>query len=446
MTSFAATAPVIDAVEYSTDGGTTFSTLTAGFNANTTPLRLRVTASAASAIEPTAWSGFGMAAAIDRMPTSYTDANETSAAPTSYLTAPGSTTTTAIWSLNNYQLPAGDHILYIVCYDVANNRVETRIPVTSDLAGAGDDISAEAPSSFMVRTDVTPLSRNTFSTEPGAAGIYDGESISYRAYITFDILDASQNEIEILGYRVLRSEDGVTYATAGTVNLGYPNDDGSFTYFDTDPDLEIGKDYWYKVVCFNDAYSTAESEAVQTTYLPPHSAALSYPANYATVATLSPDFKFVISDPSIISGQLADTYHIQLAIKDKAGSPLYRISLAYDVRGIYGAPGTILVTDYSSGNPTGYGSDELLSYENGVFTIHTEAFGIALSAGVTYEWNVFGQGYGTQAGPTAAHFRKYNNDDFSGTYSFARSLADEPNHGYDTSNGWFTLTVSQDAE
>ncbi len=446
MVSFGAAAPTIDSVEYSTDGGTTYAPLTAGFNANQAALILRVTASSTSAIEPTAWSGFGMAACVDRMPTSYTDNYETIAAPNDYTTPAGSTTTTARWIMSGAEWPAGDHVLYIVAYDVANNRVETRYAITSDFVGTGADISSEAPSAFKVRTDVTPLSRNTFSTDPMAAGIYDGEAISYRAYITFSMLDSAQDPVPIHGYRVLRSTDGLTYRVTGTIQFGYSNNAGSFTYFDTDPDLEIGKDYWYKIVCFNDTSSTAESEAIQTTYLPPHSAALSYPANYATSSTVSPDFMFVISDPSIISGQLADTYHIQLAIKQKDGPAMYRLSLAYDIAGIYGDPGTILMTNATTGNPSAYGSEDLLSYDDGVFTFHTAAFGVALDPGVTYEWNVFGQGYATSDGPTAANFRKYNNDDPSGTYSFARSLADEPNHGYDTSNGWFTLSVAPDAE
>lgn len=447
MVSFGASAPTIDSVEYSTDG-INFSPLTAGFNANQADLTLRVTASSTSAIEPTAWSGFGMAACVDRMPTSYTDSYETATAPNGgYTTPAGSTTTTAEWDMSGAQWPSGDHVLYIVAYDVANNRVETRYAITSDRVGIGADIRAEVPSSFQVRTDVTPLSRNTFSTDPMAAGIYDGEAISYRAYITFSMLDSAQDPVRIHGYRVLRSTDGATYRATGTIQFGYSNDgNGSYTYFDTDPDLEIGKDYWYKVVCFNDSYDSAESEAIQTTYLPPHSAALSYPANYATSSTVSPDFKFVISDPSIISAQLADTYHIQLAIKQKDGPAMYRLSLAYDIAGNYGDPGTILLTNATSGNPSAIGTEELLSYDNGVFTIHTAAFEVALDPGITYEWNIFGQGYATSGGPTAAHFRKYNNDDPSGTYSFARSLADEPNHGYDTSNGWFTLTVASDAE
>lgn len=446
MVNFPATAPTIQAVQYSTNNGATFSPVAANTDAyDALSWQLRVTAVADSAIEATAWSGFGLAASFDRMPTSYTDRYETTALPMGYTEQSaaqpdGTFRSTAYWDYSDFGMPAGNHILYIICYDVANNRAEMRIPVTSSLPAAGAaDISSTVPGSFKVRTDVTPLSRNTFSDEPGAAGFYHGQAISYRAYITFNM------GVAINGFSVLRSEDGVQYVTTGTVQNGGPKS-GSYTYFETDPSLEIGKDYWYKVVGFNAGFNSAESATIKTRYLPPHTASLAYPANYATVNTRGPDFKFTISDPYIISEQVADTYHLQLAIKEKAGSPLYRLSYVYDIVGIYGPPGTILLADATSGNPTDYGSADLLSYDNGVFTIHIAAAGVALDPGVTYEWNIFGQGYATSGGPTAAHFRKYNNNAYDGSFSFARSLADEPNHGYDTTNGWFTLTVSQSAE
>jgi len=137
-----ATPPHIEAFQYSTDGGTTWTPLAMGSAATTLVnggFKIRAVSAGVVAVRDTSWSGFGIGLDVDRMPTwanyiEVPDYVETAQPVTSsddfnYSTDVGLFQTEADFNFSTITLGSGSHILDLVSYDVANNRVEERVNI-----------------------------------------------------------------------------------------------------------------------------------------------------------------------------------------------------------------------------------------------------------------------------------------------------------------------------
>jgi hypothetical protein len=135
ITGVADTAPTINYIRYSTNGGSTWSALSSGTTISG-PFEIEASVDGVAAVKATSLSGFGIGIDIDQMPTS---TNGYSTASSSLVTtvedaatdsSDGEYTTIDLFNLSGLSFLAGSHTLELVAYDVANNRVEERVPFT----------------------------------------------------------------------------------------------------------------------------------------------------------------------------------------------------------------------------------------------------------------------------------------------------------------------------
>jgi len=138
ITGVSATAPTIEYVKCSVDSGSTWSTLTSGTTISGS-FEIEASVLGVVAVKATSLSGFGVGIDIDQMPTStngyYTSSSSYGSLVSTTTDAVYDSTTKKYRTVNVFNLSgltflSGSHTLELVAYDVANNRVEERIPFT----------------------------------------------------------------------------------------------------------------------------------------------------------------------------------------------------------------------------------------------------------------------------------------------------------------------------
>ncbi len=302
-----------------------------------------------------------------------------------------------------------------------------------------------------------PLSRGYFGKKNdvtiNALSQYLGNDISYRAAITFKLLDGANN-VAIRGFDVSRSTDGATWTKVGTVNYGTlsTGSNGVHTYFDTDSALETGVTYYYKIRAFTDSANYKESDVTaQAKLMAPFQANLSTPANQtsfdynpASPATTIPEFKFTISNTDLWNATESDYFYFFLTIKEKSGDWKYIGRFRYR---FISTPRF----ECKVGNAW-YGLTSLglaagaINYDNGTITIKpavllngysNAATGAAIEfeEGVTYEWDIYGDLAVLGSSDHPAYFEK------AYTGGVSKSYADVYSTGANTINGAFEFYV-----
>ena len=138
ISSAADTPPVINFIKYSTNSGASWSALSSGTTISG-PFEIEACVDGAAAVKATSLSGFGIGIDIDQMPTSTNGYSTSSSSLVSALEdavadtgtyVSGDYTTEDLFNFTGLTFLAGSHTLELVAYDVANNRVEERIPFT----------------------------------------------------------------------------------------------------------------------------------------------------------------------------------------------------------------------------------------------------------------------------------------------------------------------------
>lgn len=482
MVTRVAAAPIITAVEVARDsealeirepldGTTAMSTEGETY--------ILVTVHGASAVEPTAWSGFGVKMGIDIGADTFNGMEGYLIDGPTLLasgTHAGMYESLYLFDLSDMEYNAGEHAMNLVAYDVANNRTEIVQPITFL---ANSSVTAEALTGCLfddVNADLRAygLSRQYFGKDTGAStqamAVYDGKSTTYRTNITFKFTKADGTTHQpIRGFRVYRSTDGVAFKLAGTMNFGglqvsaddnpgtpAVNESKSHSYFDTDSMLKPGVVYYYQIEAFTDAANALRSGSVGAKVYQPFTASLVGPANRGEV-TVDPDnwvgpaYSFSISNTSLWSAAQSDFFYFTLMVRNKTGDLVYlgmfRRNFAtgnwefspdteswyafVEELGAYGAP-------FDS-------NDSYFTYSNGTITfaldglatfVGTNLLGptVAYNPGQTYEWDIIG---------TTELISTDNPCWFEKAYTggVAKSYGDAYSEGANTLNGRFEFVA-----
>jgi len=451
-----ASAPVISAVEISYDNDASRETVTNQSVISTeAPATLFVTAKGANAIDKTAWSGFGVKAGLDIVPSAFNGESGTE----NYTGQSSGDETLPYESAYSFDLSGAEfsgegHELIIVAYDVANNRTEVRIPVTIEaLSSAGTapldgcEISDLYANLRTYGESCGWFSKDGSSTK-GMTQV-DGENVSYRALLNFSVLksDGVTNQA-IRGFKVYRSADSTDYDYIGALNYGYlsQGSNGIHAYYDADSKLENGKVYYYKVVAFTSATETLASNVAAAKVTTPFTASLVSPAIGSTVDIdeanrTGPEFRFRLSDTSLWNATASDCFYFALYVRDKDGDIGYIGYYCY-----YFGNGLFYFyhrdsQDYYPFEEYGGENSDYISYSGGVITISdlvtflgetNYATGGAMdyAEGATYEWDIISD-YDATNGHSPCYFSKQY------TKGISRTYADASSTGGNTTNGAF---------
>jgi uncharacterized repeat protein (TIGR02543 family) len=144
ITGTAQVPPHIESLQYSTNGGSTWQDLANGATLPNGGFEIQAVSAGVVAVQDTSWSGFGIGIDLDRMPTWLNSlATPKYSVTASPVTGPANDygysgdigkfqtiATFEITATNPLPLLAGAHVLEIVSYDVANNRVEKHVAIT----------------------------------------------------------------------------------------------------------------------------------------------------------------------------------------------------------------------------------------------------------------------------------------------------------------------------
>ena len=298
MTSVEARPPILASLECSSDGGATWTSLSSGAEL-AAGFEIRASVAGVVAVEETSWSGFGVKIDFDRMPTtnygfeassyeakSKLDADETS--PTY-----GKFITTAIFDLSSDSFTSGSHVLELVAYDIANNRVEKRLAFTVETGNdGGGSLSGASFSEMTLSLQSYGKSASSFAfrgTGGEKALTASSSASSYYSLLSF-YLTQRGSYVKILGFDVYRSSDGSNYDKIATANYGSLSSNGTldsaFYYSDYDSTLELGATYYYKVKAFSDdSHYSSFSPILSASFVAPFTASLSSPKTGATLSS-----------------------------------------------------------------------------------------------------------------------------------------------------------------
>jgi len=429
---------------------------------------LLVTIAAPTAVEPTAWSGFGAKLDFDKVPSVLNGIDGF------LLGDPQWNADMSVWisvyafDLSDKDYIDGEHDLVLVAYDVANNRYEIAFPIELVANGAGADLSAATVSDLLVDIRSYPVSRGFFGKDGGVSimaldPFLGTTDVSYRAQLTFKVVDGASADVQIRGFEVLRSGDGgVSFTSVGTQNYGYlsTGSGGVHTYFDADSRLEEGTTYFYKVRVFTDAADTPLSGSAGAKVMAPVSASLVSPSNRSTVtvdaATMTgPDFTFSLSNTELWNAAESDYFYFQLTVNEKAGPYAvlgrfrYNFTTSkfqfqygtayYNFEDIFGDDPTDPAYDpeawwnqnsgyvgYDAGSITVYGFVPYLAYTN-----YATGAAVNYMAGTAYEWDIIGD---YAAGHPAWFEKAYLG-------GISKSYVDGYSEGADTANGRFEFVA-----
>ena len=474
MVSFPTEAPEIVSVEYSTDGAA-YQALEGSIEASALNY-LKIAARGKCAIENTSLSGDGIVMNFNGWAYKYEQIMPTSFGMISF-PSDGYFITEALYDLSalvingalvDLELVPGEHTIDVVGYDVANNRVETRVefelngtpPVDPDISsvvpvidffeaktfGVSRDLygfsefaprsiaSLQGESSFQVYEDSKsyPASRvygeHKTAVEPRAFHVYDGESISGYIVFYFIVNDGTDSPVPLRGIKVYRSENGKDYKQVYNKTLGTLASEPIYEFIDCDPMLQAGVSYYYKIRAYNASGETQMSEPVSLQLLPPYHLELTAPSNNSTSSLVSPSFLFTVSEPSFFS--TTDGFVFSFIICEKTAQ-----SVMYSINAYQAATGNFI--DIISDTPVTW-----ITVSNGIVSIDLSKYGSSgflLERGKTYEWNIFLSSFGPYF-----YTNYYDAQLILRGRAYTYSTNDK--EGYGSSNGMFTLTIDEAAQ
>jgi hypothetical protein len=430
MISYPAEAPEITSIEYSTDAGATYEAFSTDGSWNEAALPMfRITVEGGSGVEETAWSGYGLALRVDG-PTNRFEKILPEYEVQSFYNGERYESI-GVFDLSAFELTDGVHLINLVAYDVANNRVETEFPIsiTNAVLSGDTDLAAVQPVFTSLEAKTFGHSRNLFGISPKnidaeAMVPYEGSSTTY--YVTMSILteydddgDSGTPDVpaSVRSIKLMRSEDDVTFEVVQTLTYSELNASGVHDLVDADPWLEPGNTYSYKAVAYNASGASLETEAVAFEFLAPFHLNLLSPAQNSISDTTTPVLTFSLSRSDLFT--LADEFVFDFEIREKLGPAWVFTDVTYDCE---------TDTFYAFGGPAPY-----FSRSGNTISLDLAAVGLPLERGKTYEWNVLKQFFGP-------FFKKY------GDIGFAISHSSTYGEGYDADNGYFTLTIASDAQ
>ncbi|UTD10676.1 dentilisin complex subunit PrcA [Treponema sp. B152] len=310
------------------------------------------------AVEDVAWNGFGAKLGFGMMPTSYEGIDGVYTPDNT--PGDGIFTSKYVFDIEHAAMPDDKTELIIVGYDVANNRVEKRIPVKFSKTSAAAPLSnAKFGSAFMIIERV-PFTNNTFSTEPGqglvqldsghevmpqALNPVEGHNSSYMAVFVFGVVDKTTptTSVPIMGFDVFRKEKGSTDTPKFVSRTHYdePKTEtnpgwGAHQGFDTSSELEEGKEYVYTIKAFT-ATDTLESPVFTGKVMEAFTYSLKAPENRKKISAADAanmSYSCTISNKKLLTKEEADWCDLGLLILDGQGQPVFGSKFRYVFDGV----------------------------------------------------------------------------------------------------------------
>ena len=381
-------------------------------------------------------TNFGCAVDIGTSPSFHN--NIASVSPVCERDTDGSWKCTANFAFDRISFPDEFNNFIITAYDVSGNRVERHINSIEfkERRPGLKTIEGATIQGFRVEMHRYPHSLNLFNTHkqirPLGIAPHNGESNTYEVLLWFQIKDIASQDLPIRGFYIYRRKQGQTewalvgrkqYAADynGEQDSRYPSYMGFHLGYDTDPSLEEDVTYEYKVAPFIDGSHRIESPIATARLLPASTLQLITPVDNGVVKKSELNnlsFSFKITNPAIWDNQLADAFTFGLLITEKTSSEnvifagkvsVYlkeaagkRLKLQY---AISGDPKEHRFTELQDRGfiPPDVVEDDLISYSNGIITIHprylkTPEFNHPLfkdatfNTGCTYGWDILDWG------------------------------------------------------
>lgn len=381
---------------------------------------------------------FGCAVGIGTSPSSHN--NIATVSPVCKRDIDGSWKCTANFSFDKISFPNEFNNFVITAYDVAGNRVERHINSIEfqERRPGLKTIEGASIRGFRVEMHRYPHSLKLFNnpgqsgTRPFGVTAHNGESTTSEVLLWFQIKDLASQDLPIRGFYIYRRIQGQAewtlvgrqqYAAdyTGEQDYRYPSYIGFHLGYDTDPSLEEGVTYEYKVRPFIDGSHYLDSPTATARLLPASTIELINPADNGVVKKSELDnlsFSFKITNPALWDNRLADAFSFGLLITEKASTENVVFAGKVSVA-LKATAGNRLKLQYAvSGNPKEYSfkelqergfisgsavEDDFISYRNGIVTIHprylkTAAFNHPLfkdakfTTGCTYGWDILDWG------------------------------------------------------
>lgn len=310
------------------------------------------------AVEDVAWNGFGAKLGFGGMPTSY-EGIDGEYTPDN-TPGDGIFTSKYVFDIERATMPDDKTELIIVGYDVANNRVEKRIPVKFSKTSAAAPLSNAKFGRVFVIMERVPFTNNTFSTEPGqglvqlgsghevmpqALNPIEGHNSSYVAAFVFSVVDKTTptTSVPIMGFDVLRREKGSTDAPKFVSRTHYnePKTEtrpgwGAHQGFDTSSELEEGKEYEYTIKAFT-ATDTLESPVLKGKVMEAFTYSLKAPENRKKISAAEAanmSYSCTISNKKLLTKEEADWCDLGLLILDGQGLAVFGSKFCYVFDGV----------------------------------------------------------------------------------------------------------------
>lgn len=374
---------------------------------------------------------FGCAFAIGSVPSFFNNIAATDAL--CQRAADGSWHCTADFKLDSFEPADETADLIIVAYDVAGNRIERHINDVQfkQKSPAWYDMQNVTIENFAIEMSRHPHSLGLFET---GMPKQEGRSTSVEAKLHFRV-KRHGTDLAIRGYDIFRRQaEAGQSADMGWQLVGRKKYNGEsagitktaqgqekylgfHTGYDTDPLLEEGILYEYKVRIYTDTTHFLDSSIATARILPAFTIHLESPADNSAVKQSDSDnleFSFKISNPQVI--KTADYFTFGLLISEKSSNstvifagkarimlkeqqPQRRLSFFHNTK-YY----PLSMLQEKGIIPKTLAADSLITLEGDTVTIkkaflHTKEFNMAknaaqvkFDAGVTYNWDILDWG------------------------------------------------------
>lgn len=309
------------------------------------------------AVEDVAWNGFGAKLGFGMMPTSYEGIDGVYTPDNT--PGDGIFTSEYVFDIERATMPDDKTELIIVGYDVANNRVEKRIPVKFSKTSAAAPLSNAKFGSAFVIMERVPFTNNTFSTEPGqglvqldsghevmpqALNPVEGHNSSYIAAFVFSVVDKTTptTSVPIMGFDVLRREKDIgEFKPVSRTHYDRPKTEtrpgwGLHQGFDTSSELEEGKEYEYKIEVFT-ATNKLESPILTGKVMEAFTYSLKTPENRKKISAAEAanmSYSCTISNKKLLTTEEADRCDLGLLILDGQGLAVFGSKFRYVFDGV----------------------------------------------------------------------------------------------------------------